>query len=249
MIFIVFQSVLFHDGKTRPRFPQVILNSVLFKGLIWQKRVPNSQKALHDCSYAGPRSDKHPKSPALSRRLSSTPQYQVTQEIWLSFVPRRLIWRCLKTFLGPFLACLPCLKRESDLSPTHLAKWGPHLYLQLDSQPQGWPAAGISPRLEAASEGEHLPPSPRQPSLPQDRHAAFCLRGSSRQGRPCHRRQAVPDTRRRNIQLSGSRPACVAAFPSQPTWEDPFSPGNFTCSILAGIRAQARHARNKQKPR
>lgn len=144
IIFIVFQSVPFHDGKTRPRFLQAILNAALFKGLIRQKRVPNFQKALHDCSYAGPCSDKHPKSPPLIRSLSSTPQYQVTQEIWLSFVPHRLIWRRLKTFLRPFLACLPCLKRESDLSPAHLAKRGPHLYLQLQAMlfsPRYWPCS------------------------------------------------------------------------------------------------------------
>lgn len=58
------------------------------------------------------------------------------------------------TFLEHFLACLPCLKRQSALSPAHLAKEGRHLYLELQAAlcgPSSWPAAGIWPRLEAAS--------------------------------------------------------------------------------------------------
>lgn len=117
---------------------------------------------------------KHPKSLPLIRSLSSAPQYQ---EICLSLVPHRLIWRCLKTFLSPLLACLPCLKTESDLSPAHLATWGPHLYLQLQA-----------------------------------------------------------------VLLSPKDPAADVLVIADTDLQDPFSPGNFTCSLhrsaLAGIGAE-----------
>lgn len=107
-----------------------------------------------------------------------------------AFCPTQTNLEMLKDILEPLLACLPCLKRESDLSHAHLAKWGPHLYLRAmlfspgTGSSRGW-------RLHLK---ESTFPITTPIIAPQERHAGtgralFCLQGSSCCCSPCHRRR------------------------------------------------------------